>query len=198
MQSSSLYNEKELLFRIAQGDEKAFAAIVDQHWPRIYTVSLTFIKSTHTAQDIVQDVFLKVWEKRESLPGIDNFSGWLFIIARNIIISSLRKKQPVFIPDIYRPEQQEDSEAVPEQILGLKQLNELVEEGVKLLPEQQRRIYKMSRVEGLNHDEICNELGLARSSVKNSLVKALNFLRQYIRERTDPFILILAGLYMWL
>jgi len=182
-------NEKELLARIAQGDEKAFAVIVNQYWPRIYSVSLTFIKSTHTAEDMVQDVFLKVWEKRESLKEIGSFNSWIFITARNTIISFLRKKGSAPMDEL--PVQLPSGDQEPEEAMRMKQLQELINKGLKLLPEQQRRIYTLSRQEGLSHDEICGELGLAKSSVKNALVKALNFLRQYLREQTDPFLFIL-------
>ncbi|HET6995606.1 MAG TPA: RNA polymerase sigma-70 factor [Chitinophagaceae bacterium] len=198
MSYPALHNERELLLRITQDDEKAFEIVVEHYWQRIYNVSLTFIKSTQAAEDIVQDVFLKLWEKRDRLSGVDNFGSWLFIMARNTIISSLRKKSPMIPVGELPVNEAQDSHSEPDELLRIKQLQDLLAEGVKHLPDQQRRIYMLSRVDGLSHEEICNQLGLARSSVKNSLVKALNFLRQYLRENSDPQILLLAVLLMYL
>lgn len=197
LQMIPLHNERELLSLVTKGNEQAFTDIVDHYWQRIYSVSLTFVKSTHVAEDIVQEVFLKVWEKRAILAGVENFSGWLYIIARNTIISFLRKKEPLLIghgnlfPDM--PNTQEASDTS----LQLKQLQEIINRGLGHLPEQQQRIYRMSREQGLSHEEICEQLGLARSTVKNSLVKALNFLRQYLRQQVDPYLFLIAILWLY-
>jgi RNA polymerase sigma-70 factor (family 1) len=192
------HDTKELLPLVAAGDEQAFNCIVDRYWQKIYSVSLTFVKSTHLAEDIVQEVFLKLWEKRASLESIENFDSWLFIIARNRIISVLRKKEPSLIgqgghfPDM--PTTQPATDAA----VQLKQLQKIINQGLETLPEQQQRIYRMSREQELTHDEICQELGLARSTVKNNLVKTLNFLRQYLRDQADPHLFVLATLLMYL
>lgn len=183
-----LHKEKELLSKIADADEKAFATIVDHYWNKIYSVAMIFTKSPELAKDILQDVFMKVWSNRESLPEIKKFDSWLFIVARNEIFNSMRKKGPAFPVGLYLDEQEKENALSPEEALDLKQLQELIKRGTDLLPPQQRLIFKMSREQGIGHEQICEELNLARSTVKNSLVKALNFLRNYVQLHAKAFI----------
>lgn len=86
------YEERKLRQSIAQGDPHAFSELVNRYWNNIYSQALVYVKSTHVAKDIVQDIFLKVWEKRNTLPDIERIDAFLFIMARNQIISSFRKK----------------------------------------------------------------------------------------------------------
>ena len=193
----ALYNEKELLPLIAAGDEQAFSAIVDHYWQKIYTVSLTFVKSTHIAEDVVQEVFLKVWEKRATIENVENFNSWLFILARNTIISMLRKKEPSIIAQGNLFPELPHIQPATDAAVQLKELQEIINRGIESLPEQQQRIYRMSREQELSHEEICHRLGLARSTVKNNLVKTLNFLRDYLRQQTNPQLIIVATLLIF-
>ncbi len=90
MSIDNSYNEKALLEQIAQGDEAAFATLYDRHWKRVYTIALQYTKSPEAAQDIVQDVFIKIWVNKENLLQVREFKPYLFVTARNMIISSLR------------------------------------------------------------------------------------------------------------
>ena len=90
--NTNAMDERLLLQQIAEGSENAFAVLVAQKWNNIYWQALSYVKSSYKAQDIVQDVFLKIWQERHKLPGVDRFDSFLFIIARNHIVSALRKK----------------------------------------------------------------------------------------------------------
>jgi RNA polymerase sigma-70 factor (family 1) len=191
----TLHNEKELLSKIAKADEKAFAAIVDHYWNKIYSIALMFTKSPDLAKDIIQEVFMKAWSKRETLPQIKKFDSWLFIVARNEILNSMRKKGPAFSAALNLVEQEVENDLSPEDVLCFKQLQELIKRGTDLLPPQQKLIFKMSREQGIDHEQICRELNLARSTVKNSLVKALNFLRNYVQLHANVFIAAITLLF---
>jgi len=80
-----LYNEPALLLKIAEGDESAFRKLFEHYWDNIYSVALAFTKSPVIAEEMVQDVFVKIWTKRQYLPEVQKFSDYLFIIARNHI-----------------------------------------------------------------------------------------------------------------
>ena len=131
---------------------------------------------------------MKVWSGREGLPMIKKFDAWLFVVARNAIFNSMRRKARFYPAELYLAELAGERALSPEEALGFKELQQLIQEGVELLPPQQKIIFKMSREQGISHEEICAELNLARSTVKNALVKALVFLRQYIQLH--------AGLYL--
>ena len=187
MDKNRLSDEKLLLQQIAEGDEKAFAIIVSRYWNNIYAQALTYIKSGHHAQDIVQEIFIKVWEKRQTLCNVERFDSFLFIIARNYIISELRKKiaqplQPDFV-DVYK----EDS-MVPDRILSFKQLREHLETAINLLPQQQKTAFLLSRDEGLSYEAIARQMNLSKETVKKHMCRALNFLRLYIKTHTDVYL----------
>jgi hypothetical protein len=91
-------DEKALLLRVAAGEEPAFALIVDRYWGKLYAVAMDFLKSGPDAEDIVQEVFMKLWVKREGLAMIERFDSWLFIVARNQIISRMRIRGPQPLP----------------------------------------------------------------------------------------------------
>lgn len=186
-------SDKELLLQIAAGDETAFTTLVDRHWKKIYSVAISFLKSTDLSKDIVQDVFLKVWTKRADLPEIKNFEAWVSVVARNKILNLLEKKGPAYPVGEWLSALPAGEEQSPEKALSLKELRERIHEGIELLPPQQKLIFTLSRMNGLSHEEICDQLGIARSTVKNSLVKALNFLRNHIQAQDNILILIVTA-----
>jgi RNA polymerase sigma-70 factor (ECF subfamily) len=185
MSPSIPYNEGLLLRQIAEGNEKSFSILVDHHWNNIYSMSLAYLKSSTLAQDIVQDVFLKVWLKREELPQIKDFNSWLFILARNALLSALRtsKRQANYgdslLDDLVEPNQS------PDRYYDYKQLNELLQQAIEQLSPQQKLVFQLSHEQGLSHEEICERLGIARQTLKNHLVRAMITLRTYIQSNGE-------------
>ena len=172
---------KDWLYLISTGNQAAFAQLLRAHWNKVYTQALTYLKSSPAAQEITQDVFLKIWAAREKLPGIENFSNYLFIISRNEIISALRKKGKVHLPP---SEQLEENFLLPDRHLEDKELNERLLKAIDQLPPVRKIVFKMSRLEGKSYEEIGQELSISRNGVKDHIVKALNFLRQHFHPGT--------------
>jgi RNA polymerase sigma-70 factor (ECF subfamily) len=179
-----LHNEKELLHRIADGDETAFTTIVDNYWNKIFSVAMTYIKIPEMAEDAVQEIFLKLWKNREKLAEIQSLDNYLFIMVRNEVFSAMRKKGPRYPVGTYLENTLEEKNS-PEQRLGAKQLQELIHAATEMLPARQREAWKLSRESGLSYDRIAEEMGLSKNTVKIHLVKALNFLRTYIQANAD-------------
>jgi RNA polymerase sigma-70 factor (family 1) len=179
--ATSINNQDELLLLVAEGDEKAFRQLFDFYWGKIYSVAVTLTKSPPLAEEIVQDVFLKIWLKRDQLPSVENFEGFLFTVARNHIYNELRRKV-VELPFVEHLEQHfRESSALPEQVMLLKETNLLIKEAVEQLPPQQRTVFELSRNEGLDNNKIAERLGISRATVRNHLTKALHFLRNYLQ-----------------
>ncbi len=170
----------ELLLMVSAGDEKAFRQIYEQYWNRIYTMALLYFKSPVAAQDMVQEVFLKVWVNRSELPAIASFGAWLRIIARNFLISSLRKKTTQYVWGM------EDNGTVPDQAssadeqLVMKETAGLIRRAIEQLPPQQQKIYRMSREEGLKLTEVAAALDLSHNTVREHMSKALKNIRLYL------------------
>jgi RNA polymerase sigma-70 factor (family 1) len=185
------HNEGEIkkwLIRISENDEEAFSLLLLNFWNKVYTQALTYLKSSVTAQELTQDVFIRLWTNRNALAGIDNFAGYLFVMTKNEVLSQLRKKrnQPE-TPDETLPEEV----WIPDQQLQYKQAYAIIINGIERLPPVRKQVFKMSRNEGLSYDEIATRLNISRNGVKDHIVKALLFLRNYIRLHSDSFQILL-------
>lgn len=172
----------------------AFAALLKKYSNNLYSQALAYTKSSAVAQDIVQDVFLKVWENRSQLSEVDRFDNYLFIMTRNRIITVMRKKiaQPL---DSEMTELLSQTEPNAEQRLSLKQAEDMLEKGIKMLPPQRQQVFRLSRKEGLTYAEIAEQLGISTSTVKGHIVHALNFLRDHFRSHGSSIIYLLILIY---
>lgn len=197
MQKVEPYDEGLLLNKVAEGDDRAFGELVKLKWNNIYSQALTYVKSTHRAEDIVQEVFLKIWEKRQAILEVDNFDSYLFIVARNYIISELRKKIAVPIGDNIVDTFEEESKQ-PDKVFSNKQLIELITKGIEMLPQQQKVAFRLSRDEGLSHEKIAELMELSKETVKKHICRALNFLRTYVRTQSELIILFMVLFRAWL
>jgi len=179
-----LHNEHELLMLVAKGDQKAFRQLFDHYWNHIYSVPFAFTKSVVLSEEIVQDVFLKIWLKRDQLTSIAKFDAYLFTTARNHIYNQLRKKS-LEQPFVKHLEQCfVECSALPEQKMLLNETQKIIEKVVAELPEQQRTVYELSRNQGLNHAEIAARLGISILTVKSHMTKALRCIRQSFQSYT--------------
>jgi RNA polymerase sigma-70 factor (ECF subfamily) len=133
------------------------------------------------AQDIVQDVFLKIWSRRAGLSKISSFESYLFIMARNRIISVMRKRLTLPVSDGMEELIPGDNPSA-EQQLSLKQAEAVIEKGIALMPPQRQQVFRLSRKDGLSYAEIGERLGISPSTVKGHIIQALNFLRDFLRE----------------
>jgi RNA polymerase sigma-70 factor (ECF subfamily) len=192
LSATLLNNERELLLRIAEGNEHAFRKLFDHYWDNVYSVAFVLTKSSVLSEEIVQDVFLKIWLKRDQLVSVTKFEGYLFIVARNHIYNELRKKtmERPFVEhlDQYFLE----TSALPGQEMMLKETKQMIDRAVKQLPPQQRAVFELSRNEGLDHAKIADKLGISRLTVKSHMTKALQSIRQYLQTHTDELSLVTA------
>lgn len=168
--------------RLASGDELAFGKLVDRYWQAVYNHALTFLKSPQTAEEITLDVFELIWRKREKLAAVDRFPEWLFIVSKRLFISATRKKINHIPPAQEVLQFHSEEVQMPDHSLELQELSALIEKGIRQLTPKQRQIFLLSRADGLTHDQIAEQLGISRNTVKNHLVTSLNFLRRSLAE----------------
>ena len=183
---------KDIIKSIAGGDESSFRAFFDFYWDHIYSVAFVFTKSEQLSEEIVQEVFVKVWLKRAQLAEVVDMESWLFIIARNHILNVLQKKvkEDAFLKNL------EDYFSIangsPEDLLFKKEAEELVNNAVTKLPKQQQLIYSLSRIAGLSQEEIATKLNISKNTVKSHMNKALNSIRIYIESNSAGISLVYA------
>lgn len=182
-------DEREILRQVAMGDERAFNHIVRKYSQVIYPYLLYWIKSPQLAEEIAQDVFLRIWKNRHKLPDIDNFAGYVYVVTRNRVSSRLESElSGTPTGDITLIDR---VLTTPQTDLEIKELAAIMQQAVKSLPPRRREIFLLSRNEQLTYEEIAQRLGLSRSTVREHMVEALVFLRTYLRRNAGMAIALL-------
>lgn len=166
--------------------------MVQHNWNTIYSHALAYLKSVEKAEETTQDIFMRVWKARENLPGVNSLKDYLFIVARNQIYNEARKK----IGQLYLPlNDQGASHASPVQEAEFKETYQLLLRGIEQLPEQRRKVFKMSRLDGMSNEQIAIALGMHKDTVYQYIVKALSFLKVYLKEHCEDSLLLLIVLH---
>ncbi|BAV05641.1 RNA polymerase sigma-70 factor, ECF subfamily [Filimonas lacunae] len=162
-------DEQSLLLRLKKSDKAAFDLLFHQFADPVITYIRFRLQDEHDAEDVLQEVFIKLWDKRSSIDVHTSFKNYLYTIVQNSIIDHQRKlKRKKYHPAETPPDTQEDT-CQPNDHYQYKQLNQLWQQAIKRLPVQMGRIYVMRNEEALSVKEIASELDLSEQTVKNQL-----------------------------
>lgn len=191
LKRNSLHNEKDLLLRVAEGDETAFRLLYDHYRKKIYALGLFLCRSEGQAQELVQDVFLKIWEKREQLREIDHFNAWLRTIARNTAINYLRARAMEKL-GLDRLPVRESSSCFTENDVAEREYSLLLQAAVRQLPSQQQKVYILHRQQGLCHEAVAEQLDISVLTSKKYMKLALRSIRIYLEHRMNTVVLLVV------
>ncbi len=172
--------EKECLIELKKGSFSAFDHIFSLYKERLYAFSIGYLKVPEDAQELVQIVFMKVWENRKMLDESKSFSSYLFTISKNTILNYIRKKanQQSYVDYLLNQSNltYNDAEGELEYEDLLKQTNTAIDQ----LPFRQKEIYHLSREVGLSNEEIAQKLNISKKTVENHITLVMKFIRQHI------------------
>jgi RNA polymerase sigma-70 factor (family 1) len=178
-------DEKIIVKQLIEGDEKAFRTLFDYYCKQIYAYGFSILKSKVHAEEIVQDVFLKVWLHKEKLNSELSFKSFLFTITRNLAFNFLKKalndsklKEELFYKS------QKYHTATETQIQD-SEYDMLKKTAIESLPPKRKRVFELSRDEEKSYEEIGLELGISVSTVKTQMSKALQSIRNFIKVNSD-------------
>jgi RNA polymerase sigma-70 factor (family 1) len=187
MSLNSNSDQSKLLYELSQGSELAFTQLYNQYKNVVFSTALKITKSRILAEEVVQDVFLKIWQNHENLAEITNIENYLFIISRNHIFDMIKKiaRDSSLVADIkYKNTSANDTdEAIKD-----AQYNVILNQIVEQLPPQQQKIYKMAKWDGLSHQKIGEDLGISTETVKKHMSQALKFVRVKISPYMNMFL----------
>ena len=177
-----LLHERDYFTRMASGDETAFAEIFYYYVPRIQPFIKKMARSEEVTEEIVQDVFISLWKNREKLGEINNYAAYIFTIATNKTYNYLKVKarEAKRLQELSMGEKDFTNNTI--ETIDLNQSQHLINHLVNQLTPQKRLIYKLTREEGLSHDEIAQQLNVSKNTVKNHLVETLRFLRENMQS----------------
>lgn len=186
MSANASYDEKRVLELLAQGSEEAFVQLYDRYRPYIYNVSLKLIRNHEQAKEILQEVFMDLWRRREVVSHAANVRAYLYGMARNIIFDHLkaRMKMEVAIREFAC---QIGHENTTERALVEEEYDELLNEVVEQLPPQQQRVFRMAKIDGLSHENIARKLSISRLTVKKHMREALLTIRHRLQAHLTSF-----------
>ena len=181
-QATILHNEKELFAQLAKGSEVAFTEIFYHYTQRIYHFIFTKTKSDALTEDIIQEVFINLWKKRESLNQVENYENYILTMAANKIYDFLRKmaNEKQMKAHVWRSMQTESN--ITSEALNLKESQALINKAINQLSSQRKKVFILSRQQGLSSSEIAEQLNLSPNTVNNHLSEALRSVREYVRR----------------
>jgi RNA polymerase sigma-70 factor (ECF subfamily) len=181
LRESYSYTDKELVDLLKKNSSFAFQILFDKYSQKIYRFSLSYLKNKEEAEEIVQEVFLKIWKVREELSSGKSFDSFLFVIARNAILNTIRKEKSkqVFLDYVLL---NPDRNALLEEELNFNELERFYKVAVDQLSPRRKEIYLLSREEALSNAEIAARLGISVKTVENQMTSALSDIKKKFRS----------------
>ncbi len=192
--TNNLNQIDKLTYRLKKGEKEAFQELFNLYAPKIYRFAVSYLKNKSDAEELLQDVFLKIWEKRENLDPAQNIKAYLFKITVNSIYDFVRKKNiEKAFSDFSKHNYPSGSESSWHEIIWNEMLSKL-DHLVSKMPDQRRKIFTLSKEDGLTNQEIAQKLNLSKRTVENQLYRAIHFLKEQLKSDT---VFILLFLYLF-
>lgn len=192
MQSNNSYDEKDLLVQLKQDSEAAFEELYKLYSTRLFGNLLKLVKSENDAQEILQDVFIKIWDNRQQIDADKSFRSYLFKIAENKVYDLFRK--------ISRDKKREEallsiatSEYVHiEETILNKESTALLNKAIESLPPHRQQIFRLCKLEGKTYKEVSETLGISVSTISDHIVKATKSIRSYFEENEHTLLTLIV------
>lgn len=167
---------RNILQDIASGDNEAFKTLFNIFFPKVKVFLVKFLKDDKAAEDIAQDIFVRIWSMRQALPEIKSFNTYLYRMTRNAALNYLRDKKVTL--EISEISVQDDKDVEQEYYRKEKEL--LIRLVVDQMPPQRRKVFTMSRYMGMTNDQIAKSLNISKHTVENHLSMSLKELRDVV------------------
>jgi len=192
----SVLAEKELLLKVANGDEGSFRYLFDKYRNKIYSFSMYLTHSEYLSEEITQEVFMKIWLNRNQLEGVDYFNAYLKTIASHVASNFLKRiaNEKIILQNIANEASR--SNEVTEDTIIYNEYQAILEQAIQSLPPQQKRVYFLSRHEGLKQDDIAKRMNLSPHTVKEYMKNAMSSIRKFVGGRIELAVIVAVQLYL--
>ena len=170
---------------IALGDESAFRQIFERYNSRLVSYHTTFTKSREEAKELTQDVFVKIWMNREKLSAIEFPEKYIFTIARNSALDFLRRAS---VDSKMREsiwENLSEYQDLGEEQVSIDDRTGRIREAMHKLSRQRQVVFRLSRIDGLTHDQIALRLSISKNTVKNHVIASVKFIKNYVSHHYE-------------
>ncbi len=185
----------DLVTELRAGNEPAFRELFNRYADKVFRYVMRFVPGEPVAEELMQDVFMKVWNYRDNLDASQSFNNFLFRTAKNHILNYLRDLQrDVALNKEYRLSLSSFHNAVEDTLIHEEYI-ELANKAIALLPDKRRSIFIMSRLEGMSYEQIAQALDISKDTVRLQMIKSIKSIREYLRVHVDvPIGMLFAGL----
>jgi RNA polymerase sigma-70 factor (family 1) len=185
--------ERELLRQMSEGSETAFKTLFEQYRNKLYHYLHHITKSREVAEEIVMDVFLKLWLGREMVIEINHFDAFLFRVAQNKAIDFLRSANRDHALRHHLWEEMQSAADRADSRVICTEIETTIRQAVSHLSPQRQLVYQLSREDNLTHDQIASRLNLSKNTIKNHIVESVRFIRGYLHNHEEMIILIIVS-----
>jgi RNA polymerase sigma-70 factor (family 1) len=182
---TGLTDERELMDRCAGGEREAYARLYTGYLSALVKYIFLFTKSRELSEEIVQDVFVRIWEKKELLLTVNSFQAYSFKIAKNQLLDHLRKEQSQSRFFTMTGPFEEACEEQTDDNLIYGQYYQIAQDAINMLPEKRKQVFELKTREELSLDEIAERLAISKSVVKKQLYAATGFVKAYLRKHAE-------------
>ena len=192
----SLHNESLLVQAMQAGSEEAFTTLYRHYSPQLYINIMGMIRDPLLAEEMVQELFTRIWQKRESIGRVENFPGYIYRIGQHLVHDFFRKVQrDRRLLERFRIYAEEKYEHI-EEAINYQQSSAMLEKAIDQLSPQQKRVYQLVKEEGFTYKKAAAILDISPLTVKEYLVSANKSIRSYITEHMDgmPALLLFLAL----
>jgi len=193
MQTVIPIDEKQLLERLKSGDEKAFERLYWNYSPQIFRKLLKLVKKEEIGEELLQDVFLRIWEKRETIDTEKSFRSYLYRIAQNLVTDLFRRAAYdrklldhliAASTELYNP---------IEDKINTEGGNAVLQLAIDTLPPQRRKVYTLCKIEGKSYEEVSVLLGISTSTISDHIVKATKSLKVYFSSNEIALVALISS-----
>ena len=177
---------KSLQQQIAGGNQQAFSSLFRLFYPRMHSFALQYVHVRETAEEITNDVFIKIWNRREEIMAVNNLSTYLFVSVKNHALNYLKQYSHIHVVT-------DDNEGVsglinrndPEQELEWKEIYFQLNQAIEKLPDQCRAVFKLIKEDGFRYKEVAEILGVSPRTVETQLFRAMKKLQSLVKEHIE-------------
>ena len=177
------FSDITLLNELAAGREEAFTQLYFRYSPTVYNALRVYIKDAHQADDLLQNVFVRLWEKRAELAAIQSIENYLFILARNLVFNHIKRKAiEDNVHQVLRSRLPEAADSTESRIQELE-YKRLLKEAIDVLPAQQKQVYLMATEDAMSYEDIAVKMELSKLTIKKHLELARKSIRAHINAQ---------------
>jgi RNA polymerase sigma-70 factor (family 1) len=185
-------------FSLNRRQDLTFEEVFERYKKQVYNQVYAIAKSDYAAEELTQEIFIKLWLNKEALQDVNNLDGYIYTIARNYSLNYLRKaaSDTRLVNELMRVTVTNDNNT--EEGIAVSECKQLISAAVNHLSPQRQLVYKLSKEDGLNYDEIAAMLNLSKHTVKNHLLAALAFINNFLAKNgvNPTLIAIISAIYL--